>query len=145
MDGAFIQSGCAAVCRDCGFIDRRGLSVSIGAADIHLRTVWDALFHFQPQNTSHQIIRDLRLPRTAAAALVGAFLAVSGAIMQGLTRNPLAEPSIMGVTSGSGFAIALAFAFFRPVCGGTCFVHSSRERESERLLCLASACFQKAV
>lgn len=88
------------------------LSVSIGAADIHLRTVWDALFHFQPQNTFHQIIRDLRLPRTAAAALVGAFLAVSGAIMQGLTRNPLAEPSIMGVTSGSGFAIALAFAFF---------------------------------
>lgn len=67
------------------------LSISLGAADIHLRTVWDAIFHFQPTETSHQIIHDLRLPRTAAAALVGALLAVSGAIMQGMTRNPLAE------------------------------------------------------
>ncbi|MBV2241042.1 iron ABC transporter permease [Bacillus inaquosorum] len=69
-------------------------------------------FHFQPTETSHQIIHDLRSPRTAAAALVGALLAVSGAIMQGMTRNPLAEPSIMGVTSGSAFAISIAFAFF---------------------------------
>ncbi|MCY9079053.1 FecCD family ABC transporter permease [Bacillus inaquosorum] len=88
------------------------LSISLGAADIHLRTVWDAIFHFQPTETSHQIIHDLRLPRTAAAALVGALLAVSGAIMQGMTRNPLAEPSIMGVTSGSAFAISIEFAFF---------------------------------
>lgn len=120
------------------------LSVSIGAADIHLRTVWNALFHFQPQNTSHQIIRDLRLPRTAAAALVGAFLAVSGAIMQGLTRNPLAEPSIMGVTSGSGFAIACAFAFFRGCLQRGLSYGPLRERVSGRLLFLASACFQKA-
>lgn len=88
------------------------LSISLGAADIHLRTVWDAIFHYQPTKTSHQIIHDLRLPRTAAAALVGALLAVSGAIMQGMTRNPLAEPSIMGVTSGSAFAVSIAFAFF---------------------------------
>ncbi|WP_404977977.1 FecCD family ABC transporter permease [Bacillus subtilis] len=88
------------------------LSISLGAADIHLRTVWDAIFHYQPTKTSHQIINDLRLPRTAAAALVGALLAVSGAIMQGMTRNPLAEPSIMGVTSGSAFAVSIAFAFF---------------------------------
>ncbi|KYD06212.1 hypothetical protein B4144_3505 [Bacillus atrophaeus] len=88
------------------------LSISVGAANIHLGTVWDAVFHFQPGNTSHQIIQELRLPRTAAAALVGAFLAVSGAIMQGMTRNPLAEPSIMGVTSGSAFAVSIAFAFF---------------------------------
>lgn len=88
------------------------LSISLGAADIHLRTVWDAIFHYQPTKTSHQIIHDLRLPRTAAAALVGALLAVSGAIMQGMTRNPLAEPSIMGVTSGSAFAVSIAFVFF---------------------------------
>ncbi len=64
--------------------------------------------------------------------------------MQGLTRNPLAEPSIMGVTSGSGFAIALAFAFFRVCLRRDLFCGPLRERESERLLCLASACFQKA-
>ncbi|TWG62200.1 iron complex transport system permease protein [Bacillus subtilis J23] len=39
------------------------LSISLGAADIHLRTVWDAIFHYQPTKTSHQIIHDLRLPR----------------------------------------------------------------------------------
>ncbi|WP_345808160.1 iron ABC transporter permease [Bacillus pumilus] len=88
------------------------LSVSLGAANIHLHTVWEAIFYFDSQQTSHQIIRELRLPRTIGAALVGAFLAVSGAIMQGMTRNALASPEIMGVTNGSAFAIAIAFAFF---------------------------------
>ena len=49
------------------------LSVSLGAANIHLHTVWEAVFHFDSQQTSHQIIRELRLPRTVGAALVGAF------------------------------------------------------------------------
>ncbi|MGE6630047.1 FecCD family ABC transporter permease [Bacillus sp. NPDC077027] len=87
-------------------------SVSLGAANIHLSTVWEAVFHFDHSSTSHQIIRELRLPRTIGAALVGAFLAISGAIMQGMTRNALASPEIMGVTNGSAFAIAVAFAFF---------------------------------
>ncbi|MFJ5964585.1 FecCD family ABC transporter permease [Bacillus sp. NPDC093026] len=88
------------------------LSVSLGAANIHLHTVWEAVFHFDQHQTSHQIIRELRLPRTVGAALVGAFLAISGAMMQGMTRNALASPEIMGVTNGSAFAIAIAFAFF---------------------------------
>lgn len=89
-----------------------GASISLGAADIKLRTVWEAIFHFNPDLTEHQIIQELRLPRALAGVLVGAFLAMSGAIMQGMTRNPLASPSIMGVTQGSAFAIAIAFAFF---------------------------------
>ncbi|WP_412677765.1 FecCD family ABC transporter permease [Bacillus swezeyi] len=88
------------------------LSIALGAADIKLGTVWDALFHFNEKMTTHQIIQELRLPRTVSAALVGACLAVSGAIMQGMTRNPLASPEIMSVTQGSTFAIAIAFAFF---------------------------------
>ncbi len=88
------------------------LSISFGAADINLKTVWTGVFEFDPNLTSHQIIQELRMPRVIAAALVGAFLAVSGAIMQGMTRNPLASPSIMGVTAGSAFMIAIAFAFF---------------------------------
>ncbi|GGK30903.1 iron(3+)-hydroxamate import system permease protein FhuB [Caldalkalibacillus thermarum] len=89
-----------------------GASISLGAADIDLKTVWAAVFQYDPEQTSHQIIHELRMPRALAAALVGAFLAVSGAIMQGMTRNPLASPSIMGVTAGSTFMIAIAFAFF---------------------------------
>ncbi|SDZ41940.1 iron complex transport system permease protein [Evansella caseinilytica] len=87
-------------------------SISFGAADIDLQTVWTGVFQFNPDLTSHQIIQELRMPRAIAAALVGAFLAVSGAIMQGMTRNPLASPSIMGITAGSAFMIAIAFAFF---------------------------------
>ncbi|WP_078577379.1 FecCD family ABC transporter permease [Salipaludibacillus agaradhaerens] len=88
------------------------LSITFGAANINMKTVWTGVFQFDPELTSHQIIQELRLPRALAAALVGAFLAVSGAIMQGMTRNPLASPSIMGVTAGSAFMIAIAFAFF---------------------------------
>lgn len=88
-----------------------GLSIAYGAADIKLETVWQAIIEFNPDNTSHQIIRELRLPRAIGAALVGAFLAVSGAIMQGMTRNPLASPSIMGVTDGAAFALVLIMAF----------------------------------
>lgn len=87
-------------------------SISYGAADINLKTVWEGVFRFDPELTEHQIIQELRMPRAIAAAFVGAFLAVSGAIMQGMTRNPLASPSIMGVTAGSAFLISIAFAFF---------------------------------
>ncbi|SET54663.1 iron complex transport system permease protein [Salinibacillus kushneri] len=92
-----------------------GLSIAVGAVDIRLSTVWEAIFHFDKDVTSHQVIQELRLPRAFAAAMVGAFLAVSGAIMQGMTRNPLASPSIMGVTHGASFALVLMLAFFPAV------------------------------
>ncbi|MFE8700746.1 FecCD family ABC transporter permease [Cytobacillus sp. FJAT-54145] len=92
-----------------------GLSVSYGATNIDLGTVWQAVFQFNPEVTAHQVIQELRLPRAFSAALVGAFLAVSGAIMQGMTRNPLASPSIMGVTDGAAFALVLMLAFYPSV------------------------------
>lgn len=88
------------------------LSITFGAAEIDFKTVWEGVLHFDPTITAHQIIRELRLPRVIAAAIVGSFLGISGAIMQGITRNPLASPSIMGVTAGAAFMIAIAFAFF---------------------------------
>lgn len=88
-----------------------GLSVSYGSTKIDFATVWQAIFQFNPDLTSHQVIQELRLPRAVSAAFVGAFLAVSGAIMQGMTRNPLASPSIMGVTDGAAFALVLMLAF----------------------------------
>ncbi|MCR1898802.1 iron ABC transporter permease [Irregularibacter muris] len=86
-------------------------SIHFGAADLSYKEVWKALFAFDGDNSLHVIVRELRLPRAIAAVIVGAALAVSGAIMQGMTRNPLASPSIMGVTSGSSFFIAIGYAF----------------------------------
>jgi iron complex transport system permease protein len=88
------------------------VSIVVGAADISLHTVWNAVFNFNPNSTQHQIVYQLRMPRALVAGLIGAALAVSGAIMQGMTRNPLASPGLMGVTAGSSFMIILAFAFF---------------------------------
>lgn len=89
-----------------------GLSIAYGAADIKLATVWAAVSEFNPELTSHQIIQEIRMPRAIAAVVVGALLSVSGAVMQGLTRNPLASPSIMGVTDGAAFALVITLAFF---------------------------------
>jgi iron complex transport system permease protein len=87
-------------------------SITKGAADISLKTVWNAIFHFESGETRHLIVRDLRLPRVSAGALVGAALAVAGAVMQGITRNPLADSGLMGLNAGAGFALSLCFAFF---------------------------------
>lgn len=88
------------------------LSISFGAADIQFSVIWDAIFHFNPDVTQHQIIQEVRLPRLLGGAMVGASLAVAGAIMQGMTLNPLADSSILGLNSGAGFALALCLAFF---------------------------------
>ncbi|KYD11808.1 FecCD family ABC transporter permease [Saccharococcus caldoxylosilyticus] len=87
-------------------------AISVGAADIGLATVWDALFHYDAQQTAHAVIRDLRLPRSLADVLVGAGFAVAGAIMQGMTRNPLADAGLLGLNAGSTLAVAVCFAFF---------------------------------
>src|SRR5699024_4703062 len=87
-------------------------SISIGVRDIQFSTVFEAIFSFNPADDLHQIITSLRLPRAIAGALVGAGFAVAGAIMQGITRNPLADPGLLGVNAGASFVIVIAFAFF---------------------------------
>lgn len=87
-------------------------SITRGAAEIPLSMVWNALFHFDGGNTNHLIIVDLRLPRVIASALVGASFAVAGAIMQGTTRNPMADSGLLGINAGAGFALSICFAFF---------------------------------
>lgn len=86
-------------------------SILYGAKNIDCTTVWDAVFHFDPDNVNHQIVMHSRMPRTIGALLIGAFLAISGAVMQGMTRNYLASPSIMGVSDGSVFTITLCTIF----------------------------------
>ncbi|WP_028545705.1 FecCD family ABC transporter permease [Paenibacillus taiwanensis] len=83
------------------------LSVLYGAKNIDASTVWESIVRFDPDNVNHQIIMHSRLPRVIGALLIGAFLAISGALMQGMTRNYLASPSILGISDGSAFVITL--------------------------------------
>ncbi|MBU8772531.1 FecCD family ABC transporter permease [Cytobacillus oceanisediminis] len=92
-----------------GFVIFAGMFVAacvFGAADVTVRDVWLAL----TSNASGEkisIIREIRLPREIAAVFVGAALSISGAIMQGMTRNPLADPGLLGLTAGANAALAL--------------------------------------
>lgn len=88
------------------------MSISLGAKNIDISTIIQSLF-IDNGDVNTKIIRDVRMPRAIAATLVGGFLAVAGAIMQGITRNPIAEPSVMGITQGATFMIAVAFVVQR--------------------------------
>lgn len=87
-------------------------AISFGAKDMTLATVWSAVMDYHPTVTAHQIIHELRLPRVIGAAVMGAAFAVAGALMQGVTRNPLADAGILGINAGSTLVVAVSFAFF---------------------------------
>ncbi len=82
------------------------LLLLFGDVPMPLRLWIDAVT--RPESLPGQIVWDIRLPRNITAFLVGAMLGMSGALMQGLLRNPLAEPGILGVSSGAGLGAALA-------------------------------------
>jgi iron complex transport system permease protein len=88
------------------------MSISLGAKQIDFSTILQSLYT-NNNDVNIKIIRDVRIPRAIVAALIGGFLAVAGAIMQGITRNPIAEPSVMGITQGATFMIAVAFVLQR--------------------------------
>ena len=88
------------------------VSISLGAKNIDINTILRSILS-DGNDINSKIIRDVRIPRALAAVLVGGFLAVSGAIMQGITRNPIAEPSVMGITQGATFMIAVALVLQR--------------------------------
>ncbi|AJQ25489.1 FecCD family ABC transporter permease [Pelosinus fermentans] len=84
------------------------LSILYGAKEIDMMTIRNAIFQFDPTNVDHQIIMSSRLPRAMGTMLIGCALAVSGALMQGITRNYLASPGIMGISDGSILAVTLS-------------------------------------
>ena len=91
------------------------LSITTGPMDLpvfpSLMAVWDGVWGSglsSLQEYEHVVVWDLRLPRTLLALMVGAILAQCGAVMQGMFRNPLADPGIIGVSSGAALGAAIA-------------------------------------
>ncbi len=86
------------------------LGLASGAMDLSLRETLVSLFGGSSQR-QQMIVQVIRLPRVLLAALIGLILAISGAAMQGLFRNPLADPSLIGVTAGASLGASLAIVF----------------------------------
>lgn len=88
------------------------ISLMNGAVSVSLATVQESFQSFDESNQLHQVIQTIRLPRILGAAMVGASLAVSGALAQGITQNPLADSGLLGINAGAGLGLAVVFAFF---------------------------------
>jgi iron complex transport system permease protein len=86
-------------------------SVGMGPVDIPPGRVWELLMGGADSSPQAVILFSIRLPRVLLAVLVGAVLALSGAVMQGFFQNPMADPYVVGVSSGAGLGATLAFAF----------------------------------
>lgn len=87
-------------------------SLAIGAKSVPLGTAVDALTHYDKPNYDETVVRLLRVPRTAIGLLVGVSLGLAGAVMQGVTRNPLADPGILGINGGATLLIVLGIYAF---------------------------------
>ncbi|WSS20621.1 iron ABC transporter permease [Streptomyces sp. NBC_01190] len=88
------------------------LSIALGALSIPLDQVAEALLGHPPGRLVDNIVWSVRVPRTLLGLAAGAALGLSGALMQALTRNPLADPGVLGVSAGASFGIVVAVAVF---------------------------------
>ncbi|PNE35951.1 FecCD family ABC transporter permease [Streptomyces noursei] len=86
------------------------LSLAVGSRAFAPSAVLDALVHGGTDDAA-QVVRYLRLPRTLIGLMVGAALAMAGTVMQGITRNPIADPGILGISQGAAAAVVAAIAF----------------------------------
>lgn len=84
------------------------LSLGIGSKSVTIPTVIDAFTSYDATNPDHLIVRGLRVPRTVLGVLVGVALGLAGTVMQGLSRNALADPGILGVNAGAAMAVVIA-------------------------------------
>lgn len=85
------------------------LSLSMGAARIGISDIWLSIFDNSEQ-LEHVLIRDVRIPRALCVFFTGGILGVTGAMIQGVTRNPIAEPSLLGVSQGATLVVAIFYA-----------------------------------
>lgn len=87
-------------------------SLAIGSRAVPLQAVRDALLAYDPGNDLHLAVREVRVPRLFAAILAGAALGMAGSVMQALTRNPLAEPGLLGINWGAATAVVVGVSVF---------------------------------
>jgi len=107
------------------------IAISVGTMRMSLREVIDVLFFgrtyvdgpFGPVD-AHNIVFNLRLPRVLCAAFIGAALAIAGASLQGLFRNPMASPSVIGISNGAAFGACLAMVLGFSLASGTLAIPS---------------------
>ncbi|MDX3849956.1 iron ABC transporter permease [Streptomyces sp. AK02-01A] len=102
-------AGLAIACAGAAFL--AFVSLGVGARSVPLSEVWRVLVHHDGSPAA-VIVWQLRLPRTVLAVLVGSALAVAGVVMQAITRNPLAEPGLVGVNAGASFAVVVSISVF---------------------------------
>ena len=84
------------------------LSLRVGALHVDTATFWSAIADDDRGDAGQMVVRELRVPRTIAGTLAGACFAVAGALTQGVTRNPLGAPGILGINADASFAIVMA-------------------------------------
>ncbi|MBM7479036.1 FecCD family ABC transporter permease [Oerskovia jenensis] len=88
------------------------LSLAVGANALPLSVVMDALTSYDPTNPDHLVVIEKRVPRTLVGLVAGAALGAAGTLMQGLTRNPLADPGLLGISAGASLFVVGAISFF---------------------------------
>jgi len=108
---ALRRSSAVAVIGVLALVAAAAADVFQGQGGIPGRTVLDALFAFDPADADHALVRDLRLPRALAGVVAGGALAASAVLLQGVTRNPLAEPATLGLTAGGTLAVTVVAAY----------------------------------
>ncbi|MFF9567532.1 FecCD family ABC transporter permease [Streptomyces sp. NPDC014685] len=86
------------------------LSLAVGARSIPPSEVFDALLNGGHSDNA-EVVRNLRVPRTLIGLMVGAALALAGTVLQGITRNPIADPGILGISQGASVGVVLAIAY----------------------------------
>ena len=87
------------------------LSVLYGSMEITFGQVVNAVIRPDAADQRHIVVRELRIPRTLGCILAGAAFSAAGSLMQGVTRNPLADSGLLGINAGASFALALCLAF----------------------------------
>lgn len=85
------------------------LAISLGSVHIGFLEIWDSIFNYS-ENIELMLVRDVRIPRALSVLFTGGILGVTGAMIQGVTRNPIAEPSILGISQGATLVIAIFYA-----------------------------------
>lgn len=92
-----------------------GWAISIGSEPVGLGDLLGAVLAYDSGSPQEAIVRLIRLPRALLAAVVGASLGVAGVILQGVTRNPLGAPEILGINAGAAFAVGVTTALWRDI------------------------------